>query len=446
MSGSSVVSRIAHDSFLHAPSIMPEGPWWDHLESNFYERPEGFELEPRDLIRVRATAALDVALRTTMAAFLAPLTVPVGYRPKALRQMLAERKLYEPVAESGDPSGFFKAPPECPDVQTSKPNFLAFKAEGGSCEDLRFESAYVPFNARIRKSYLSHEANRTVHGRYWKHQSGPRPTIIAVHGFGAEPYWINQWMFALPWFYRIGCDVLLVTLPFHGRRQGRGSMFSGHGFFSGGMSRVNEAFGQAVFDIRTFVSWLEREQGVDQIGVTGISLGGYTSALLAAVEPRLKFSIPNVPLVSLPDLVLEWEPIGSILRTAMLVTGTSIKSVRRALAVTSPLTYKPVIDRERLMIIGGVGDRLAPPKHSRLLWDHWGRCRIHWFPGSHIIHLDRGDYLRRMGRFLNEIGFNQDRRANKKSARAASARARAAKVPADLESARRARAARRAAD
>jgi hypothetical protein len=57
------------------------------------------------------------------------------------------------------------------------------------------------------------------------------------------------------------------------------------------------------------------------------------------------------------------------------------------------------------MIIGGVGDRMAPPKHSRLLWDHWDRCRIHWFPGNHLIHLDRGDYLDQMHRFLREIDF-----------------------------------------
>lgn len=444
MSTSSVVSRIAHDSILHAPSIMPEGPWWDHLESNFYERPEGFDLGVRDLVQVRATAALDVLLRTSMAALLTPLTVPVGYRPNALKQMLDERRIYEPLAESRDPRAFFREPPASIEMTSAKAGLTAFRARGGSCEDLSFESAYVPLNERIRERYLSHRSNAVARARHWRHKHGPRPTIIAVHGFGAEPYWINQWMFALPWFYGIGCDVLLVTLPFHGRRQGRGSVLSGQGFFSGGLSWVNEAFGQAVMDIRTCVSWLQNERGVEQIGVTGISLGGFTSALLAATEPRLKFSIPNVPLASLADLVLEWEPIGSIMRAAMLVTGTSIKKVRKALAVTSPLTYRPVLDRERLMIIGGVGDRLAPPKHSRLLWDHWGRCRIHWFPGSHIIHLDRGAYLRRMGRFLNEIGFNQDRRKPKRSMAASSATgsSRTRSAPSDLASARRARAAR----
>ena len=63
--------------------------------------------------------------------------------------------------------------------------------------------------------------------------------------------------------------------------------------------------------------------------------------------------------------------------------------------MTTPLTYKPCLPPERLMIIGGVGDRLAPPKHSRILWDHWGRCRIHWFPGNHVLHLDRRDLSHR---------------------------------------------------
>ncbi len=432
MSRSSIVSRIAHESYLHAPSIMPEGPWWEHLESNFYERPEGFELGIRDLVRVRATAAFDIGVRTALATLIAPLTVPTGYRPRALRTMFGEGGLYTSIAESGDPRRFFHAPPRGVEMRRSEPRRPYFRPANGECLGLRFESPYVPLNPRIRDEYLSHQRNRFAYGRYWRHRRGPRPTLIAIHGFAGDPYWLNQWLFALPWFYEIGLDVLLVTLPFHGPRRDEGTPMSGVGLFAGGISRVNEGFGQAVMDVRVFIDWLTRERGVEKIGVTGISLGGYTAALLAAIDDRLRFSIPNVPLVSLADLVLEWEPLGALMRAAMLVTGTSIKRVRKALAVHSPLTYRPVLERERLMIIGGVGDRLAPPKHSRLLWDHWGRCRIHWFPGSHSIHLDRGEYLRRMGRFLNEIGFNEDRRRKRRGARAA----RAAGWP--LRSARRA--------
>jgi pimeloyl-ACP methyl ester carboxylesterase len=238
-----------------------------------------------------------------------------------------------------------------------------------------------------------------------RHRDGPRPTIVAIHGFTAEGYLINEWFFALPWFYRMGCDIALFTLPFHGPRQTRFSPFSGHGFFAGGSSRFNEAVAQAVFDFRILLRWLRREQGVVQVGVTGLSLGGFISAMLASVEKELAFALPNVPIISVADLVLEWQPIGALMRTALAATGLTPADARRLVAVSCPLTYSPVLPRERLMIVGGAGDRLAPPKHSRLLWDHWKRPRIYWFPGSHSIHLDRGNYLAEMARFMIGLGF-----------------------------------------
>lgn len=229
--------------------------------------------------------------------------------------------------------------------------------------------------------------------------------IAAIHGYFADQYWLNEWLFALKWFYGMGCDVLLFTLPFHGRRQMSFSPFSGYGFFANGLSGINESLAQAVHDFRIFMAFLRRQHSVKKIGLTGVSLGGYTSALLAAVEKSLEFVVPNVPVTTIADLILEWEPIGTILRSMMLATGRTVKELRHMLAVSTPLTYDPLIPRERLMIIGGVGDRLAPPKHSRLLWDHWDRCRIHWFPGSHIVHLDRGAYLKEMAKFITDLGF-----------------------------------------
>src|SRR5690606_15307753 len=99
---------------------------------------------------------------------------------------------------------------------------------------------------------------------------------------------LNQWFFSVPWFYEhLGVDVALFNLPFHGRRQTRRSPFSGHGFFAGGISHINEAFGQAVHDFQALLDYLQHTRGVTEVGVTGVSLGGFTSALLACVEPRL---------------------------------------------------------------------------------------------------------------------------------------------------------------
>jgi len=401
-----VVSNIAHATCIEAPSSMPREAWWEHLAPDFYERSETFDLAMGDQVRVQSTAAIDVLIRTGAALALSTLAAPIGFNPFALRQARKDGEFYHKFVTGGDPGRFFERPGPIPPLRVKPTRETSFRPADGTCESIRFESAFVPKLPSIRKNYLSHKQNRFAHVRYWRHNRGPRPTVIAIHGFGAEGYALNQWFFALPWLYeKLGLDVALFNLPFHGRRQTRFSPFSGHGFFAGGLSRINEAFGQAVYDFRTMMDYLETQRGVTSLGVTGISLGGFTTALLASVEPRLKFAIPNVPVASLADIVLDWEPMGTIIRAVLKATKLSIVEARRLIAVSCPLTWAPILPRNRLMVIGGVGDRLAPPTHSRLLWDHWGRPRLHWFPGSHVLHLDRGGYLREIERFFKDIDF-----------------------------------------
>ncbi len=405
----SVTSRIRHESADGAPRKLPH-PWWEHLPADFAFQPEPFALDRVDRRSVAATAGFDVALRTAGAMLVSGLALPMGYHPSKLMRSLGDADFYGRFARTRDPHAFFAAPPPNVRVRSGRADgFPRFSPKDGVCETLRFDSPFMPVNPRLHESYLAHSRNRVAHARYWRHNDGPRPTIIAIHGFSADLYLVNEWFFALPWFYRMGCDVMLFTLPFHGARQANRSPFSGQGYFAGGPSRINEAVAQSVMDFRILVDWLEQKRGVEKIGVTGVSLGGFTSAVLATVEDRLAFAIPNVPLASVADLVLEWQPIGAIMRAGLKLLRRKVIDARYLLAASAPLSYEPVIPRERLMIVGGVGDRLAPPKHSRLLWEHWNRCAIHWFPGSHLLHLDRGAYLTEIARFLNSIDFLPER-------------------------------------
>lgn len=413
-----VVSRIAHDTCTQAPPA-PSGTgqhWWQSLGGGFHKQSEGFRLAVRDNLQVRTTAVFDIGLRTLAATLVGVTAGPTGFNPLKLRRALEQTDFYEALARTGDASAFFSAPPTHIPVRTRKVRLPTYRPPEGVCEDLFFDSPYVPALPAARAAYLRHRNNGVAHARLWRHKnrlSGgkPRPTIITIHGFGADNFLINHIIFALPWFYeRLGCDVMMFTLPFHGKRQTRWSPFSGHGFFAGGLGRINEAFGQAVCDLRVLINWLERRRGIDSVGVTGLSLGGLTTSLLASNEPRLKFAIPNVPVVSLADLVLEWHPLSAMVRLGLAALRRKISDGRAMLAVSSPLSYTPAIPKERLMIVGGVGDRLAPPKHARILWEHWGRPRLHWFPGSHILHLDQGAYLRHIARFLSELDFLPPRR------------------------------------
>ena len=394
-----IVSRVANETYVHSRSVMPEKPWWNNLEPYFHKLPDDFYLDAGTQMMVGGTAAMDHVLRFSAASLVGSLCMTKTLAPSQLKWDLKQSGFYKGLADAGDAAKTFPRPQSKVDVRRKEVGRLGPRPGDGRRELLSFKSPFQPLNPAMHTSYSGFTRNATAWAEHWRHDDGPRPTLCVVHGFFADPYWINSRFLALPWFYAQGYDVLLYTLPFHGRRAGRLSPFSGHGYFGHGISHLNETVAHAVHDFRAFVDYLEGE-GNEKIGVTGISLGGYTTSLLAAVEDRLDFAIPNVPVVSLIDLMLEWLPVGPAVKAVMRMTGLSVQELRHVTALHCPLTYAPKIPKDRLMIISGAGDRLAPPKHSRLLWDHWDRCALHWFPGNHIVHLDKGKYLKDMVRFM----------------------------------------------
>lgn len=385
---------------LHAPSQ----PWWQTLDPDFYKQSDHFDLDLRTGIKVKGTVLADLALRTAAASLVTATALPFSMNPAGVKRDFHGREIYTRLADTQNALQVFAPPSRAIDMQVQPDWQVHFRPKRGKCLHLSFDSPFQPVNPEMTEKYLSHTRNRKAHAQYWAHEGSPRPTLCVVHGFMADPYWVNSMFLSLPWFYNQGYNVLLFTLPFHGQRQGNRSAFSGHGFFANGMSGINEAMLHAVHDFRVFIDYLENE-GVPGFGCTGISLGGYTTSLLACVEKRLQFAIPNVPVISLLDLMLQWFPAGNILRLGLKQSGISVADARHMLALHCPLTYRPLLPRERLFVIAGAGDRLAPPKHSQLIWEHWGRPRIHWFPGNHVIHLDQGKYLGEMLAFMHDAGF-----------------------------------------
>jgi pimeloyl-ACP methyl ester carboxylesterase len=167
----------------------------------------------------------------------------------------------------------------------------------GRVHNIRFNSSFEAVNPALRDQCRGYERNNVVRAQHWLHDDGPHPTLCVIHGFMGSPYLFNGLFFSLPWFYRSGYDVLLYTLPFHGKRAEKYSPFSGYGYFAHGFAGFAEAMAQAVHDFRSLIDYLEFT-GVDRIALTGMSLGGYTSALIASVDDRIQAVIPNVPVVT----------------------------------------------------------------------------------------------------------------------------------------------------
>ena len=375
-------------------------PWWNQLPDDFYRQTDSTELDTSHCLQVRGTAALDRIARTGLSAAVS-FAMAAALAPK--RQMQEQRRLlefYQQYANKADPAAVFPKPDAHIKVRRRPTPTWMFRPKGIHSELLTFNSNFEPLCAELGAGYARHKRNRRAHAQYWRHPDGPRPTLVFIHGYVASGYRLNSWAFSLPWFYKHGYDVVLYTLPFHGVRRGLTHLFNGQGYFADGLAHMNETTRHAILDLRVLLDFLEL-QGAPSMGVSGLSLGGYLSALMASVDNRLAFSIPNSPLVVPMDMALEWQPSGTLLKWLMRHHGVGLAELRHGLALHSPLTYRPLIDAERLMIIGGAGDRFTPPRYVRLLHKHWQGSQLHWFPGNHLLHINQGEYLRLMKAFMD---------------------------------------------
>jgi len=363
---------------------------------------------------VEASAGADVLLRTGAASLLAAAAAPAVLTGEADAER-AQLRCYADLGRAADAAVTFQAPARDIEVTTAPTAGRSFQPGEARVCDLQFTSPYEAVHPPARADYSGLPRNGTACAQHWSHGDHPRPTLCVIHGFSASPYWFNSWFFALPWFFRQGYDVLLYTMPLHGARRSPRVPMNGLELFTAGTGRLHEAMFQAIHDLRVFIGHLA-DAGVPQFAITGLSLGGYLTALMAAVEPRVHVAIPNAPVTDIGRIMRQWFPAGALYAVARRLRAIEGGEFEAALASHSPLTYSRVLHRDRLMIIGGLGDRLAPPEQSELLWEHWDRPRLHWYPGNHTVHIERGAYLKEMRRFLLETGFTPPARRVRRAA------------------------------
>ncbi|ORV09186.1 alpha/beta hydrolase family protein [Mycobacterium celatum] len=387
------------------PIPLPEVPGADAGAEGL---PELSALPWRQRAIVEGSAVSDLGMRTAVATMLAvAMTPPVlatTLRRSEIRRERDNLRFYAELAADRDPAKSFPAPTTPPRVSSQPANPVAQRIAHGTVENIAFASGFEAVNPGLRQPWRTLRRNNVVRAQHWRHDDGPRPTLCVIHGFLGSSYLLNGLFFSLPWYFESGYDVLLYTLPFHGRRAEKYSPFSGYGYFSRGLTGFAEASAQAVYDFRSVLDYL-RHTGVERIALTGISLGGYTSALIASVDDRLEAVVPNCPVVTPITMFDDWFPANKLVELGLRSSEIHRDELAAALSYHCPLNYRPLVPMDRRLIITGLGDRFAPPQQAEMLWEHWNRCALHWFPGSHLMHISQLEYLRRMTGFLHGFMF-----------------------------------------
>jgi dienelactone hydrolase len=293
-----------------------------------------------------------------------------------------------------DRDAFF--PPPAP-VRAAAKHVRAL-AWGGDCVELSWASAYRPFDPAVGERYLAHVPNRMAHARVYGRSEGdrrPRPAVIAVHGYMGGHWALEERAWPIRSINRWGLDVAISVLPFHGLRARAGETAPP---FPGGDPRVtNEGFRQVVTDLRSLIGLL-RERGATSVGVMGMSLGGYSTALLATLQADLAFAVPLIPLASVADFARDQGRLGTGENAAL--QHAALEAANR---VVSPLARPSLVPRERVLIVAAEEDRVTPIAHAERLAAHFGvpLLRTH---GGHLLQTWRATAFRAMRAMLVRNG------------------------------------------
>ncbi len=326
-------------------------------------------------IPVALQVAVDEALLSTIT-----LTMPLAPQrdhARIEREASEARELFESKGWLEKPADYHVTPPplEAPHrIERSLGRRLRF-------EHLSWESEYEPHPEEPgRERWLSYAPNRTAHAWVVRHQDGPRPWLVCIHGYQMGFPWLDIGAFPPPWLHeRLGLNLVMPMLPLHGQR--RIGRRSGDGFLAGELMDTLHAEANAVWDLRRIVSWA-RSQGAPAVGVMGYSLGGYNTALLASLEPELACAIAGIPAADFARLYYRHGPPLSVEDADR--RGMRAERMQELFQVVSPLALRPKLARERRYIFAGLADRLVPPDQVRDLWRHWEEPAIQWYAGAHI--------------------------------------------------------------
>lgn len=224
--------------------------------------------------------------------------------------------------------------------------------------------------------------------------------LVYVHGWLEPGSWAEETTLFRKWSRDLRrCDLAHVALPFHGVRKPFRALYSGELFWTADLVRTVEGIRQSVHDVRSAIGWL-REQGYEEIGVTGLSLGGAITMLLACFEDPPDYVIPMIAHLQLVEAV-EQAPILWRMKHDLTRWGVDAAERRRIFDRLGWATYAPALAAEHQLWIQAREDVYIDATLAERQWRAWGEPPILWIEGGHMtfpLHVDA--MTQRMARFI----------------------------------------------
>jgi hypothetical protein len=197
------------------------------------------------------------------------------------------------------------------------------------------KAEFLRFTSPVRTPYPE---NDLVNARWYPappdRQNGrPKQAIILMPQWNADAFSHNA---LCRIFNRFGVSALRLSKPFHDVRRPKELERSDFAM-SSNIGRTLTACRQAVIDVRCCLDWLE-QQGYEQLGVLGTSLGSCYAFIASAHDPRLRVNTFNHASLWMGDVVWTGQSTRHI-RAACEQAGLTVEELRMLWSSVSPMSY-----------------------------------------------------------------------------------------------------------
>lgn len=211
------------------------------------------------------------------------------------------------------------------------------------------------------------------------------PTIFMLHALMSATAIGYRRLAA--YFNMRGWNAVFVHLPYHYSRVPTG-YWNGELAITADMVRNAEGLRQGVIELRQLIAAI-RARGGTEFAVLGTSYGAWIGALLACVEPGLRFAALMAPIVDVAHAI--WQsPAAFFIRRELRRAGIEPALLARHFHLSSAAHNQPACGAERVLFVAGEFDLIARPEHIAVIHDAWR--------GSELLRVRQGHFGYRMMR------------------------------------------------
>lgn len=256
---------------------------------------------------------------------------------------------------------------------------LKRKAQNGELKPAQF----LRFTSPERTPYPE---NDLVNARWFpapahKDPTRPKQAIVILPQWNADAFSHNA---LASIFNKMGISALRLSKPYHDIRRPSELERSDYAV-SANIGRTLSACRQAVVDIRCCIDWLQ-EQGYEQFGVLGTSLGSCYAFLASAHDKRIRVNAFNHASTSFGDVVWAGQSTRHI-RQGLEDAGFTQERLRTMWSSISPISYYGKFAGEaaggpdkKVLLVYAEYDLTFPREYSLQVVDAFRRHGVNFEP------------------------------------------------------------------